>query len=364
MSFPICSTSQRRESAVTWGQMQDLAKEMEKIRASISRQQLSLQEIEEWIEIHQPDHYASLVDDAPAYIPHLLEHLAAEERDGYETVRKGKNAIRRHEQATALSVWKDSVDLDMLSALARPQKAKAAPEISAQKVSKASKIAKAAKPSKVESANPFDYLVESDASDDDASDEETPVASRWAWMSALSQASYIPPAVLPPQRPTAPSIATSPALTAKIMGGPDVYSSAFSSSLSFVAAFGPIPRIQTSRKTIETLEGEPLWSMSKDERKRLFAYWHDRASEEGTERQFAKLDRARKDHEKAREENDQLRTQVNPGFFFRVLASRIDKRADHPCRTASSSLKRIDFPCCPAARSLHAPLPGQPKWLH
>jgi hypothetical protein len=277
------SRNLQRESGTTWHRMKDLAKDMEGIRDSISRHDLSLHEVEEWIELNQPDHYASLVDDAPTWMPELLDHLAADVQDGFEVVRRAKKSSRHDEPFTILSVWKDSIDLDTLSALGQPLKLKPT-----------KKTVRDA--SNQEDVNAFDIL------DDDEPDDGAGVDPTWAWMAA--------PAV-PHQSgldATASASAFSPQSNTAVVSSP------FASASSFIAVFGPIPRVPTFKKTIETLGGESLWSMSKDERGRLFAHWCTQAWEESSELQFVKLHKARREHEKAKEENEQLRTQVS--FFI------------------------------------------------
>ena len=276
----------QRESATTWHRMKDFAKEMEEIRASISRRDLSLKEVEEWLELNQADHHASLIEDAPTWIPYLLDHLAVDEQDGFEKVRRGKKSSRLDEPTTAFSIWKDSIDLDTIFALGQPQTSKPIIKPTARKAPD------------FNHSNAFNLL-----DDDDGPDDRDDVDQDWAYMAASAASSQTDLSLTPAD--DIPSSALPPSSEL------DVLSSPFSSASSFVAAFGPIPRIPSSKKSIETLEGEPLWSMSKDERGRLFAHWYSRAWEESSERQFAKLDKARKEHEKARQENEQLRTQVS-----------------------------------------------------
>lgn len=174
---------------------------------------------------------------------------------------------------------------------------------------KASTFSKAPK---VKTSNAFDCLEDDGASDDDAPEDGLPDNPRWPWMASLSEADLVPPAISSPPRPTASLSTDSPSSTLCPSTSDGIHASPFPNASRFVAAFGPIPRVPTSKKSVQTLEGESLWTMSKEERRKLFANWQDRALEEGNERQFAQLDRARRDHARAREENEQLQTQVIP----------------------------------------------------
>lgn len=285
--------------------MKDLAKEMDEIRESITRHHLSLDEIEEWLELNRPDHFISLVDDAPDFIPYLLDHLAADAEQGFETVRRGKKASKHYEPTTAFSIWKDSLDLETLSGLTKPSK----PAVFAT-------IDPRSAPT-VETPNQFGDLIDDDDSIPPDDDVDAP---KWAWMAASSSSTPSSDNRPPKEIPAAPAPASLPLPPS---AADDPYASPFSSPARFVSVFGTVPRVPTSRKSITVLEGESLWAMSKDERTRLFADWYGRAWEEASERQFAKLERARKDHDKYREQNEQLRTQVRKFSYPSSLASNL-----------------------------------------
>lgn len=286
---------------------------MEGIRISISQRRLPLHAIEAWIRTNRPDHHAALFDDTPTWVPCLLKHLEAEERDGFEKVSRDQRSSRSDGPPTVLSIWKDSVDLDMFSALSQPVRIKSA----AHPLTRKAPI--------VKSQNPFD-LLDIDVAPDAVQGYE----ATWNYMSALRPSAFSAPAS---------TTRSDPASIAKAASAPNLpgltltngFSSPFSTASSFVAAFGPIPKVPTSHKSIETLEGESLWSMSKGERKRLFAHWHVRAWEETSETQFAQLDRIREEHEKARKANEQLRTQVS--FIYVSINSPIgESRLLHELR--------------------------------
>ncbi|KAL7414053.1 hypothetical protein BDY24DRAFT_350847 [Mrakia frigida] len=250
------SAASRRPADQAYHVMKDFQEEMASLHQTITKQQLSVEDMDDWLAENYPAHHRQLTTNPPPWISALLNYLDAG-GDGWTQVDKKKKKSRSTPKSsrTTFSIWEEGEDLDLLERLHRP-------------------------PVSPPSSSSF-------------SNRQPPPSPTSDWnnmRAALDDA-------LSASQPT-------PEDEPHLAFG-------FSNAQSFTRNYGPLPPLpRGDYSTGDLRRSRSLWEMSRKERTSLYKTLYDEAWEKSSEKQFAKFKRLRKEHERARKDHDDLRTDI------------------------------------------------------